>query len=238
MEEKIHRAAQMGYDGVECPGGMMEILAATALRQTAASAGVEISGIVFDKRNLSDQLPEVVQYMHEAGCDTVIFPGFFNLPATEEAFAAAARELNAWGAALRAENLRLLYHVHGHEFVSVNGISGMDILCRQIDMNLCPLEVDVYWVEWGGVDAVAFLRAHSSHTPMIHLKDTKSRNPFHDVEVGAGCINMKEILRIGLARPVEWLTVEQEEFDIPSLESAQKSCDNVKRMLTELEAKV
>jgi len=53
-------------------------------------------------------------------------------------------------------------------------------------------------------------------------------------EVGSGILDMKAIISKGLEMGAEYFTVEQDKTDIPSLESARVSFENLRRIAKEL----
>ncbi len=147
-----------------------------------------------------------------------------------------AQKFNHAGKACSEAGLKFLYHVHGYEFDPLEGKTGIEWLMETFDPRYVSLETDVYWVEWAGVDSVEFMKRYGSRTPYIHFKDMKDRVTHKDVEVGDGVIDMYAIARIGRSNAAEWYIVEQEQFDRPSLESAQISLNNMKRIVREIEA--
>jgi sugar phosphate isomerase/epimerase len=109
----------------------------------------------------------------------------------------------------------------------------MDILLERCDPALVNFEADVYWIEHAGVDAVQFLKQHGKRCPYIHCKDFKDRTTKRDVEVGAGAIDMRGVVRQARRDGAEWFIVEQEAFDMPPMESAVISLRNLRRLVTE-----
>ena len=231
METLVKTIAEMGYSGVEFPGGMMALHEPDALAYMARDAGITLLGLVFSEDELDTQMDEIIAYCIQCGCVTVIMPGFFDIRDDSEAFTRCGEKLTQWGRALAACGIRLLYHVHGHEFTVYGGKTGMDIIMETLDLSVCGLEIDVYWVEWGKQDAVAFMQKYGRRSPYLHLKDMTDRLSFHDTEVGAGCVNMPEVVRLGMEQGTEWFIVEQEAFDRPPLESAAISLANIKAIM-------
>ncbi len=107
----------------------------------------------------------------------------------------------------------------------------MDWLTLTCDHDLVKLEIDVYWVEYAGVDAVSFMRKHADWCAAIHFKDMVDRTTKQDVEVGGGCIDMRTIARIGEEHAVPWFIVEQEQFTMPPIESVAISLRNLRQIV-------
>lgn len=209
----------MGFDGVEMAGDYgwdadrwRDLLAETGLRVVAAHVGLEeletnfaaltvFHRAVGHRRLVVSSLPEALQN----GAD---------------GYRAAARRLNALGARAADEGFRLAYHNHAFEFTPLadaggdGAEAGMDLLLRDTDPGTVRFEVDTFWVERGGRDAVAFLREHAARVGLVHAKDLR-RDDGADVPLGEGVVDFAAVA--GLARAHRWpLVVEYESEDAPS----------------------
>jgi sugar phosphate isomerase/epimerase len=228
----MQRVADMGYTGVEFAGGIRRMATAADLRGLLDETGLEVAGAVFNYAELKQEFSAIVEYCRRIGCPTLVIPWIDEKLRPDAAgWQAVAAGFNAIGAAARAEGLQLLYHVHGFEFSQVEGRTGMDWLASTCNHDLVKLEIDVYWVEHAGVDAVSFMREHGAWCAAIHFKDMVDRITRQDVEVGDGCIDMDAIARIGKEHAVPWFIVEQEQYTIPPLASAAISLTNLRRIV-------
>lgn len=224
----IKRLREMGYDGIEFPGGTMERASAGQLKGFLDEIGFELAGIVFDEGDLQSRFNEVLKYCIETKCPTAVHPYMPKDYLSPEGLQRFAENLNNWGRKFEDCGISLLYHVHGHEFEKFDGKYGMDSIIERLTN--AKLEIDVYWVEHAGVDSVQFVRKYAGISPCIHFKDMKDLETKEDVEVGDGCIDMAEIARLGRARGAKWFIVEQEQFTMPSMASAEISCRNMRRI--------
>jgi len=231
----IIAAKALGYDGVEFPTGVMDKLEAPRLRELLSENGLALAGIVFDQYDLSGQMERVIDYCAESGCKTALYPYIPDeLRRTAEEYECIADQINGFGATLTQHGIRLLYHIHGYEFKRFHDKTGFDILIHRFTPASVGLEIDVYWVEHGGVNAVKFMEQYASRSPFIHFKDY---NPgFIDTEVGNGVIDNEAVARIGLRHRVEWFIVEQEQFDKDSMESARISFLNLRAITDKIES--
>jgi sugar phosphate isomerase/epimerase len=230
----MRQVAQIGYDGVEFAGGVMQT-PANVIKKTLAETGLTVAGAVFLWNELENNLKGIISYCKEIGCPTVVFPWIDEkLRLDRSGWLAVAQQFNAWARECRANGLNFLYHVHGYEFSTVEGKTGMDWLMETIDPKLVQLEIDVYWVEHAGVDSVEFMKKWGHLSPSIHFKDMKDRASKMDTEVGAGAIDMLAIARIGKQHNARWFIVEQEQFDMPSMESVAISLRNLKKVVQKI----
>lgn len=231
----IRKVGKMGYDGVEFPGGVMEAASAEDIKRTADDAGLEIAGAVFMLDELENKYDEILQYCRKINCPVIVFPWILEEDRTKVGYLKIAQRLNAMGKRLKNENIKLLYHIHGYEFENFDGKTGIDIMIEESNPEYFNLEIDVYWVEWARVNSVEFMKKYGSRSPSIHFKDMKDKKEMQDVEVGDGIIDMSNLVREGIKYNVDWFIVEQEAFDRPTLESADISLKNLKRIVTQID---
>lgn len=66
---------------------------------------------------------------------------------------------------------------------------------------------------------------------LIHIKDLKSMDEKISTEIGKGIMDFVEIVELGKELGIKWYIVEQEEFEIPQLESIQISLEYLRSIL-------
>jgi sugar phosphate isomerase/epimerase len=231
--EAIRKVKEIGYDGIEFQTGFMDVAAPEAMKQALDEIGIELAGAVVTWNELLEKVDEIVHYCHVVETPSLTLAGIFHKPGTIEEWREIAGKLNEFGKKCNDLGYRFLYHVHGHEFKPIDGIVPMDAMIEVFDPECVQLEVDVYWVEWGGMDAVEFLKKYGHISPFIHMKDTADKSAperFHDVEVGTGVIDVEGVARIALANNAEWFIVEQEAFDMDPLDSIKISLKNTRKL--------
>ena len=113
------------------------------------------------------------------------------------------------------------------------------------------MEIDVHWVQRGGLDPVRTLEKYAGKTAMVHLKDyrigqmptsamgllqagdfagfmTEFKNVVQFAEVGEGNLDFASIIPTAIASGAEYLLVEQDELYGRSVwEALQTSYDNL-----------
>lgn len=226
----VRAAARMGYDGVEFSGFFG--LAAREIRAVLNGEGIAVAGAMIDLPELERNLDRTVDYCLELGCSVIIVPGVDESRRTDaDGFSRLGGIMTSIGHRSRERGLRLLYHVHGYEFVKFGEVSALDVMLAHLAPGIVELEADVYWIEHAGVDALTFLRTYGARCPYLHLKDMKDRQTSEDTEVGAGCIDIAGVVREGLRYGAKWFVVEQEQFAMPTLASAAISLGNVRRLI-------
>jgi sugar phosphate isomerase/epimerase len=120
-------------------------------------------------------------------------------------------QLNEWGMACRQFGLRFAYHNHAFEFAALDSRGGtlFDALLST-DRTLVDLELDVFWAEYAGRDAVTLIREHGDRIALLHLKDIAADQDPPDVPVGRGSLDWDAVLEAGKAADVRWFIVEQD----------------------------
>jgi sugar phosphate isomerase/epimerase len=229
----LKRVAEIGYDSVETAGDYG--LGAAALGRLIRETGMSVAGAHIGITLLRTELDTQVRLVTEQGAEALICP---IIPKGEtrssEQFRTIAAEFNRFAAAANDAGLRFLYHLHGGEFTAFEDAgdrTGFQILIEETDPDLVSFELDTYWVEKAGQESVALFTAHAGRIPYLHLKDYDKPATFRDVPVGEGTVNTGTLLAKATAAGVDWLVVEQEQFDQPEIESVATSYENIRGML-------
>lgn len=217
----LRQVAEMGYAGVELAGTYS--LSAAEVKDLLDELKLDCVG-----SHTGDRPVDEVAHFHETlDCPYVgwpVFPG--GLPDTEEGVKAAIERLSEAGAAYQEHGLTLYYHNHHREFDKIAGKPILDWFYKNTDADLVKAEIDVYWVQFAGVDPAAYIRKYPGRCPLIHLKDMTEGRDF--AEVGEGVMDFEAIFAASEEAGAEWYIVEQDRCDRPSIESARISFENLK----------
>lgn len=150
---------------------------------------------------------------------------------------------------LADEGIGLYYHNHHVEFAKYDGRYLLDIIADRAPS--VGLEIDVHWVQRGGLDPVRTLRAYGDRVTMVHLKDYRigqlgddafealARGDFpafmgafagvvQFAEVGEGNLDFSSIIDESVRIGAKYLLVEQDDlYGRTPLECLQTSYDNL-----------
>ncbi len=194
-----------GYDGVE--GGSSD---AALYKKKLDERGLIYGGGHVGLSVLQTGLPDLITYLKTVECREVCNSGLttWNSPGLED-YLKSIEILNEAGRTLRSEGISLHYHNHAFEFEKIDGDkTGMDLLFAGLDPGAVDFCVDVAWVQKGGEDPAAFLRAHEDRIGYLHFKD------FDDdgwTELGRGKVDFGALLPVVDAMPhVSWVMIEQD----------------------------
>jgi len=228
----IRNVAEMGYEGVQFAGFFGT--PASELKSVMDQSGIASAGSHMGyEKLLGDQLEETLVYNREIDNDLIICPSLpEELKGSVDAFKKAAESLNEIGKKCHNQGFTFGYHNHNFEFEDLGGVRGFDILFENTDPELVKMELDCYWVTHGGYDPRQIIENYHNRCVSLHIKDMKRVNGEKtSTEVGNGELDIKELLQIGEQNEVKWFTVEQEDYERDSLESAQINVQNMKKLI-------
>ncbi|MEM9940355.1 MAG: sugar phosphate isomerase/epimerase [Planctomycetota bacterium] len=133
---------------------------------------------------------------------------------------------NQFGESCLKAGIQLCYHNHSFEFEKLDGgKAGFDLLMDGFDDKLCKFELDVFWVEIGGWNALETLERLGDRVSQVHLKDLKAgsetcydegRVPKDSFkELGNGVIDIGKVLSLSEKLGVVQCHVEQDQSPDP-----------------------
>lgn len=220
----LRKVADMGYEGVEFAG--YGGIPADEMKELLQQLGLKAIGSHVGPQRLRDDLQGEIDYLLAIGCNYLIVPHVSeNERQTEGDWKKLFAEFAGYAQAAKAAGLKFAYHNHDFEFTSkVDGKFAFDALFEAIP--LAQVEIDTGWVDYAGLDPVAYIRTYSGRVPLLHLKDYVNHpetGRMKSVELGKGVLKIGDIIREGSTCGSEWLIVEQEAFEQPPIDSAKES---------------
>ncbi|MCT9870539.1 sugar phosphate isomerase/epimerase family protein [Paenarthrobacter aurescens] len=169
-----------------------------------------------------------------------------------EAVVDFAKQANGYAERLQEQGISLYYHNHHIEFAKFDGKYMLDIIAE--NSPAMGMEIDVHWVQRGGLDPVRTLEKYSGRTAMVHLKDyrigqmpessfdllekgdfpgfmAEFKNVVQFAEVGEGNLDFPSIVPAAVAAGAQYLLVEQDElYGRTVWDALQTSYDNLVAM--------
>ena len=209
MAGTLREVSEIGYPAVEFAG--YGGLAPQEIKTILADLGLRASGAHVPLGSFETDLGSVLDDMHSLDCDHAVVPSAPPGRRGDEASVARlAENLNRWGRLCRAEGVTLSYHNHDFEFAPLGGSTMWDVLVGETDPGLVHLELDLYWVKYGGADPENVLRSVADRVSLIHLKDMAPDASLSDLPVGEGTMPWEGLLEAAGAAGVEWYIAEQD----------------------------
>ncbi|MHC4443242.1 MAG: sugar phosphate isomerase/epimerase family protein [Planctomycetota bacterium] len=141
-----------------------------------------------------------------------------------------AEILNRAGRACKDRGIQLCYHNHSFEFVRLGSRYAFDLLFDETDADYVQSELDVYWVEHGGEDAVGYINKLSGRCPLIHLKDMADDREGSFAAVGSGVLDFSAIISAAQVAGSVWGIVEQDICPVPALDCLADSLENLREL--------
>jgi sugar phosphate isomerase/epimerase len=228
----LGRLREIGYESVEVAGlgdAVVDRFGAelrrSGLKACAAHAGLD---------RLHSQLDAVVGECTEWGCEFVVVP---SLPASyrsRQGFRRFAAEATELAARLGGHGIRLAYHNHAYELQRFDGATGLETLLASAGAGALAVELDTYWLQFGGANPAAWIRRYAGRAPLVHLKDMAIVNgdPV-DAEIGEGNLDWADVLSACREAGTRWLVVEQDDPRGDPLEAVATSYRNLESFLAE-----
>lgn len=163
-----------------------------------------------------------------------------------------AKQANGYAERLQEHGISLYYHNHHIEFAKFDGKYMLDIIAE--NSPAMGMEIDVHWVQRGGLDPVRTLEKYAGNTAMVHLKDyrigqlpeaafgllekgdfpgfmAEFRNVVQFAEVGEGNLDFPSIIPAAISAGARYLLVEQDElYGRTVWDALQTSYDNLVAM--------
>src|SRR5215204_3181383 len=140
-------------------------------------------------------------------------------PFDEKTCREAAAVFNRAGEALAKHGLKFFYHTHGYEFLPYGDGTLFDLLMAETKPEYVRFQMDVFWVVQPGQDPVKLFEKYGKRFELMHLKDMKRGTPSdftghsdvtNDVPLGAGVIDLKNVLKAAKKAGVKWYFLEDE----------------------------
>jgi sugar phosphate isomerase/epimerase len=91
---------------------------------------------------------------------------------TLDDFKTASEEMNRLGEICNKAGIRFLMHNHNKEFVPVQGYRwGYEVMLENTDPKLVGMELDLYWITFGGGDPFYLFDKYPGRYEIFHVKD-------------------------------------------------------------------
>jgi len=144
-----------------------------------------------------------------------------------------AEKVDALGAYYRERGLNLCFHHHDFELYKLGDSLGIDLLAENTDAGNVGLMLDTYWMTRGGQVASRMIRKFGDRVKGIHLRDFGLRWRLmelvaDDVELGAGNLDIAEIVDTCKDVGVPYMAIEQSSAD--PFASIEKSANHLRRL--------
>ena len=225
FEETCRKVKEIGYKLVQISGTP---LGAKEMREVLDKYELEV---VTTHRNFDDfvnNLDEIIDYNRTLGCELCgvgSMPGAYRNDA--EGVSKFIAEMNEAAAKLREAGMYFGYHNHAFEFMKIDGKFIMDRLIEESDPENVKFIVDTYWLQYGGVNPVAYIKKLGARAMAVHYKDYKIApgSKVEIAEIGEGNLDWEAITAACDEAGTRWALVEQDICQRDPFESMKMSYD-------------
>lgn len=233
FEGTLRHVAGLGYEGVEffhygdIPADKMKAL--------LDELGIKAIGSHIQLSSLKDNLQAEIDYLKTIGSKYAICPWLPEELRGVDAWRQHLVDLAEIGKACTEQGIELLYHNHDFEFSTlIDGKTVFETLYERIPAEDLKVELDIGWVQFSGIDPVAYIGKYAGRLPIVHLKDflKQSRDPekmIDTVELGQGDLPLGDIIQAASDANVDWIIVEQDSCTNPPLEAVETSLNWLKQ---------
>lgn len=208
----LDRIQEMGIKEIEGGPGRID---PTEFKKLCADRGISIPSTGASFEDLSRDPEKVATLAKTLGSKYVMCAwvphkesGNFTLEDAQR----AVKVFNKAGKVLADNDITFCYHAHGYEFQPHEDGTLLDYIIQNTNPDYVSMEMDVFWVHFGGGDPVELLRKYPKRWKLMHLKDMKpgiaknltgGTDVEYNVPLGQGEIDMagilKEARKIGIA---------------------------------------
>lgn len=240
MYAVLKRLHEIGVDGVEVSQIPLDEQNTADLERARQEWGLQVGALsvalaptaVATGDNLTEHFDKIVSDCRRLDCRFLRI-GMMPLDAmaSKQACEEWARTCQGWAEKLAAEGITLCYHNHHVDLAQFDGERIFDLV-RRVAPSL-NFEVDLHWVQRGGMAPLDMLKAYTGVCKLIHVKDFRVvplpveamdllsagkheefEQAFADIvqfaEVGQGNMNWPELLPAAVAAGAEWFFIEQD----------------------------
>lgn len=229
LGEVLGQVREIGYRAVEVAG----LGPATRSRFGAelARAGLIAFASHAPLEELRADLDAVAGECRGWGCEFLVVPALPVAERTLDGYRRFAAESAELAARLRRHGLQLVYHNHSYELERFGDRTGLEVLLDESAPGALHVELDTYWLQYGGGNPPTWIRRYSGRVPLVHCKDMAvgQGNPFQ-AEVGEGNLDWTDILSACQEAGTKCLVVEQDESRRDPMASVAVSYENLLRL--------
>ena len=184
IQKVLETAAKMGYKNLETASydnGKIYGVAPSEFKKMVNDLGMKCTsahlGQAFTKEKEAEVMAwwdKAIEAHNELGVKYMVQPWMpVNDQTTLDDLKMYCDYFNTVGYKTAAASIAFGYHNHNFEFRKIGDQLIYDFLLDNVSPNHVFFEMDVYWVQVGGGDPVAYLKNRPSQFKAIHIKDEK-----------------------------------------------------------------
>ncbi len=218
----IAAVAKMGYAGVEFAGYYG--FTAPQLRKMLDDNGLVCCGTHTPLESVNlDTLQATIDFNKTLGNPYLIVP--WMKADSKQGWMDKAKQFNDLAERCAAQNMRIGYHAHAHDFQKFEGEAAWDIFFGNTRKDVI-MQLDTSNCRKGGADPVEVLKQYKGRGTTIHLK---SNGESPEAVIGEDDIQWKEVFKLCEKNGTRWYVVEHETSKDP-LNAVKRCREALKKM--------
>ena len=211
--QRAEQLKEMGYSFLQYSGAPYDP-ARIQRMERVVGLPVVLTHVPFPR--ITDETDALMREHESFGCRNIGLGAMpLDLVPDDEKVKAAVEKLEKAAAHMRRSGFRFFYHHHQFEFRKMaDGTFVYDyILQNAPDINIT---LDTYWIQYGGVNILEYIRKSRGRIGCVHLKDYAVVQTAKDtygpkiVPLGVGNLNFADIIAEMAACGTEYFLVEQD----------------------------
>ncbi|MEX2283992.1 MAG: sugar phosphate isomerase/epimerase [Gemmatimonadota bacterium] len=165
------------------------------------------------------------------GHEYVIIAGFSGEESkTLDDYRAWADRFNRAGEIARKTGVWIGFHNHAGDFALKDGQVPYDVLMDRVDPAIVRMQLDVGNLASHGADPLEYLRRYGNRYWSFHIKDIAKPPAKGFAELGQGALDFKRILASIERIEQKHIFVEQENYELSSMEHARRNFDYLSKL--------
>ena len=228
----ITALAKIGYNSIEAagyndgkfygykPSEYKKVLTDLGLAPMSSHSGIN-----------PENAKKVAEDTLNAGMSYIILPWISKDKRTSiDTYSKLADDMNLIGEQCNEMGLRFGYHNHAFEFEEIDGKIPYDILLNQTDADKVCMQLDLYWMVYGGHNPLDYFSKYPGRFELWHVKDMANDEKRESTEIGSGTIDFPALFNEKELSGMQYYFVEQEAFTMDSMKSVEISFNYLKNI--------
>ena len=182
--------------------------------------------------NLRNGWEQAVAHAKEAGQNYMVIASLYrDERQTIDQYKQVCELMNKGAEVCKRYGIKMGYHNHAFEFVAINNQVPYDVMLAELDPTLVCMEMDLYWIVRAGYSPVDYFNKYPGRFELCHVKDMHKDDPAKNSDLGKGTINFSEIFKHRAKAGLKHFLVEQETYEVSSIDSVQNNFTYLKEVL-------
>jgi sugar phosphate isomerase/epimerase len=229
----VRDVAKLGYEGVEFYSPYMEWTPeyAKQVRKLLDDTGMKCFSTHNGANSFDpERIDKAIELNKIIGSRYIVMASAGRVQGLD-GWKAVAEKLNKGAEKFKAAGIGAGFHNHQTEFKPIEGVRPMEVLAKNTGKDVA-LQLDVGTCIEAGSDPVAWIQANPGRIKSIHCKDwSPDPGKGYKVLFGEGAAPWKKIFDAAeKTGGVEYYLIEQEGYSLPSMETAQRCLENIRKL--------